>query len=82
MTIKIDLEKAFDRLEWIYIRHILLCFNFTPAWIDLIMSCITTSNRSILLNCVRLNPFLPTRDIRQGDLLSPYIFILCMKHLA
>ncbi|KAK9991117.1 hypothetical protein SO802_026102 [Lithocarpus litseifolius] len=52
MAVTIDLEKAFDRLEWGFIRHILNFFNFPRAWIDLIMSCITTASLSIPVNVI------------------------------
>ena len=82
MAIKIDLEKAFDRLEWGFIRQTLIYFKFPPDWISLIMSCISSSNLLILLNGDRLDPFHPSRGIRQGDHFSPNIFILCMEYLA
>ena len=82
MAIKIDLEKAFDRLEWGFIRQTPIYFKFPPDWISLIMSYIFSSNLSILLNGDCLDPFHSSRGIRQGDPLSPYIFILCMKYLA
>lgn len=46
------------------------------------MSCISSTNISILVNGGMLEPFEPSRGIRQGDLLSPYIFILCMEYLS
>ena len=82
MALKIDLEKAFDRLEWGFIKHILSFFNFPTNWIELIMSCISSSSLPVLVNGERLNYFLPSRGIRQGNPLSPYIFILCMEYLA
>ena len=82
MAVKIDLEKAYDRLEWSFIRHTLQFFNFPDNWIYLIMSCISTSTLSVLLNGDHLHEFTPSRGIRQGDPLSPYIFILCMEYLA
>ena len=72
MAIKIDLEKAYDYLEWSFIRNTLALFKFPIQLISLIMSCVSTSSISILYNGGALEPFLPSRGIRQGDPLSPY----------
>ena len=82
MAIKLDLEKAYDRLEWSFIHRVLQASQFPPKILKIIMSCITSPKTTILVNRGALEPFGPTRDIRQGDPLSPYIFILCMKYLG
>lgn len=82
MLLKLDLEKACDCLEWPFVRITLLFFNFPTPIIKLIMSCITTSLTSILINGTRTPYFCPSRGIRQGDPLSPYLFIMCMKMLS
>ena len=82
MAIKVDLEKVYDRLEWHFICDMLNMYNIPPKMISLIMSCITGSSISVLFNGGCLEPFLPTRGIRQGDPLSPYLFILCMELLG
>ena len=80
--IKIDLEKAYDRLEWPFIRDVLELYRLPPSLIKLIMSCVSSSSVSILLNGGKLEPFHPSRGIRQGDPLSPYLFIMCMVVLG
>lgn len=82
MAIKIDLEKAYDRLKWKFIKDTLTLFKFPTNLIALIMSCVTSSSISVLFNGGALDPFLPSRGIWQGYPLSPYLFILCMEILG
>ena len=82
LAVKIDLEKAYDKLEWSFIREMLIKANFPSDIRDIIMSCVSTVSTSILFNGEALEPILPSRGIRQGDPLSPYLFILCMDFLG
>ena len=82
MAIKIDLEKAYDKLEWGFIRERILGFKFPMDLVEIIMSCISIVSTSILFNGGMLEPINPSRGIKQGDPLSRYIFILCMEFLG
>ena len=82
MVLKIDLEKSFNRLEWSFIREVLVLFNFPLDLIAIIMDCISLTSVSVLFNGGKLLAFSPSRGIRHGDPLSPYIFILCLEYLG
>ena len=64
MAIKVDLVKAYDRLEWSFIRKVLQAFCFPNEMIKLIMSYVLTTTISILINGGKSNSFKPTRGIR------------------
>ena len=53
MVIKLDLENAYDKLEWSFIRKMLIWFNFLENLIELIMSCISSVSTSLLFKVIR-----------------------------
>ena len=82
MAAKIDLDKAYDKLAWSFIKFTLRFYHFPELVVNLILNCISSSLVSILWNGQTSLAFYPTRGIRQGNPLSPYIFILCLNHLS
>lgn len=80
MILKIDIGKAFDKLKWSFIHKTLNYFKFPPNMIKLIMSCISSSNFTILVNGAKSDSFAPSRVIRQDDPMSPYIFYFVWKY--
>lgn len=68
--LKLDMNKAFDRIEWNYLELILRDMGFPDLFCRLIMGCVTTASLSILINGAPSESFKPTRGPRQGDLSS------------
>ncbi len=82
MGLKLNFHKAYDCLEWEFICRVLMALGFDSAVVNLIKQCLSTVKFTLLLNGTKSFSFTPSRSIRQGDLLSPYLFILCSEVLA
>lgn len=82
LFLKIDIAKAFDTISWTFIEHILQLLNFPNKFTSFLLFCLKNVTYTPILNGKKCPPFNPERGIKQGDPISPYIFILGMEYLS
>jgi hypothetical protein len=82
MAVKLDMSKAYDRVEWGFLEETMRRMGFAPRWIYLIMMCVKTVQYSVLVNGEPCGCIQPSRGLRQGDPISPYLFLICAEVLS
>lgn len=81
LALKLDMNKAYDRVEWDFLEAALVRFGLNHGWVRLVMECVTTVTFSIVLNGNAGEFFKPNRGLRQRDHLSPYLFLIISEVL-
>lgn len=79
--IKVDMQKVYDRMDWVVITRILIMLGFSNKFVKLVLNCISSVSMEFLLNGSIFEKIPMEKGLRQGDTLSPFLFILMAELL-
>lgn len=82
VALRIDISKAYDRIDWGFLQNMMFRLGFSEQWISVIMLGVRTVGYSVLVNSKSVGPIHPQRGLRHGCPLSLYLCIICAQGLS
>ena len=82
MDLKLDMSKAYNRVEWQFVGRMMMRMGFCSIFVRWIMSCVSSVSYSFNLNGERVGFIKVSRGLRQENPLSPYLFLICAEGLS
>lgn len=82
VALKLDISKAYDHMTWKYQENRMHTMGFSEKWIRCVMLCVKSVSYMVSFNGSYIGPIIPSWGLRQGDLISPYLFLLCVEGMS